>query len=44
MLRAALYPVTVIIVAYCGYSGYFAWERGYSPIYLIPMSDCRSMS
>jgi hypothetical protein len=37
MLRAALYLVIAGIIAFCGYDGWFAWERGYSPIYLIPM-------
>lgn len=37
MLTIALYSVIAFIVAFCGYDGWFAWELGYSPIYLIPM-------
>ncbi len=37
MPRIALYSVIILIVAFCGYDGWFAWERGYSPIYLIPI-------
>jgi hypothetical protein len=37
MLRIALYSVIALIVAFCGYDGWFAWERGYNPIYLLPM-------
>lgn len=37
MLRIALNLMMASIVVYCSYSGYFARERGFSPIYLIPM-------
>ena len=37
MLRVALYMAITIIAAFCSYDGWFAWDRGYSPIYLIPM-------
>jgi hypothetical protein len=36
-MRLVLYLVIALIVAFCGYDGWFAWDRGYSPIYLIPM-------
>ena len=37
MPRAALYLGIALIVAFCGYDGWFAWDRGYNPIYLVPM-------
>jgi len=29
--------MAALIVAFCGFDGWFAWDRGYSPIYLVPM-------
>jgi hypothetical protein len=37
MLRAALYLMIALIVAFCGYDAWFAWEHHYNPIYLVPM-------
>jgi hypothetical protein len=37
MLRLVLYMMAALIVAFCGFDGWFAWDRGYSPIYLVPM-------
>lgn len=36
MVRMALYLAIAFIVAFCGYDYWFAWDRGYSPLYLIP--------